>query len=107
MGTVSVTVRAHGRKTSAEVLAKTSLAIRKAAHDIEAQAKVRAPVDTGNLKNSIQASGSDVEWRVDSPAEYSLYQEMGTRRMAAHPFMIPAVEIVRPVFLAALKSLTR
>ena len=28
--------------------------------------------------------------------EYGIYQELGTRHMAAHPFMRPAVERIRP-----------
>ena len=106
MGTISVTVKSHARKVTVETAAKMSLATRKAAFDIEGQAKTRAAVDTGNMKNSIQASGDGLAWRVDSPAEYSIYVEFGTSRAGAQPFMVPAVEQVRPSFLAALKSLT-
>ena len=106
MGTITVTVRSHAKRVSAETAVKMALATRKAAFDIEAQAKTRAAVDTGNMKNSINASGDKLAWRVDSPAEYSLYVEFGTSRMGAQPFMVPAVEMVRPSFLAALKALT-
>ena len=36
--------------------------------------------------------------------EYGLYQELGTVKMAAQPFMVPAVERVRPGFEQAFKG---
>lgn len=54
----------------------------------------QAPVDTGNLRNSIT-------FQVDSPTdsvvigtnvEYGKYQEFGTSRMKAQPYLRPAVE---------------
>ena len=57
------------------------------------RAKQKAPVDTGNLRGSINkppATPSGVE--VISPAEYSIYQEFGTYKMAAHPYMRPALD---------------
>lgn len=36
--------------------------------------------------------------------EYGLYQEMGTVKMAAQPFMVPAVEAVRPGFAQSMKG---
>ncbi|MCR4339334.1 MAG: HK97 gp10 family phage protein [Gemmatimonadaceae bacterium] len=104
-GQVSVIVVNHVKGTRAMVDAKIGVAVRKAAFDIEAQAKARAPVDTGNLRNSINASGDGADYRVDSPANYSLYQEFGTRKMAAHPYMIPAAELVKPALIAALKRI--
>jgi len=52
-------------------------------------------VDTGNLKNSIQTNRvSQREYRVNVGAEYGIYLELGTSRMAARPFLTPAVERV-------------
>lgn len=54
----------------------------------------KAPVDTGNLRNSIV-------FKVDSPSdsviigtnvEYGKYQEFGTSRMKAQPYLRPAVD---------------
>jgi len=36
--------------------------------------------------------------------EYGIHQELGTHRTAAHPFMRPAVESVRPGFAKAFKA---
>src|SRR3990167_3639763 len=103
-GVVSVSVKSYVPRVTAAVHAKAALATAKAAHDIEAQMKIRAPVDTGNLRNSINTQGAGVNWIVHSPAEYSIYQEFGTYKMPAHPFCVPASEAVRPSYIAALKA---
>lgn len=67
--------------------------LRAAALFVEGQAKIKAPVDTGFLRNSIQVvSVTSWEAVVAAAAEYAIYQEMGTRFMPAHPFMRPALE---------------
>lgn len=83
--------------------------VRKAALDIEAEAKKRAPVRTGTLRNSIQAvKGEGPLWyRVVVGAEYGVYVEWGTRFMAAQPYLRPAVTAVSPSFLEAMKSVSR
>lgn len=79
--------------------------VAKAALDIEAHAKTRAPVDTGTLKNSIQATRiGDAHWRVTVGADYGLYVEWGTVHMAAQPFFQPAIQAVTPQFLRALRT---
>lgn len=78
----------------------------KAAHDIEAIAKANAPVDTGTLRNSIKAVKiATAVWRVIVGVEYGLYVEWGTVHMAAQPYLQPAVNTVRPQFLAAMRTL--
>jgi len=56
----------------------------------------RCPVDTGRLRQSIglQKVG-DGHYRVGTNVVYAPYVEFGTRRMAAQPFMRPALEAVR------------
>lgn len=50
-------------------------------------------VDTGNLKNSIVARPAGRgKAEVSIGAEYAIYLEYGTTRMAARPFLRPAVE---------------
>ena len=105
MATISVTVRSNVPRVIAEKAAKAALITHKAALDVEARAKQLAPVDTGNLRNSINTQGAGVAYVVESPVEYSIYQEFGTRKMAAQPYMLPAAEYVRPRYLAALKAL--
>jgi len=76
-------------KNSDQVLASV-------AFQVEAEAKVRAPVDTGALKNSIhtEKKKQGLYWVADG-VEYGIYQELGTHKMSAHPFMKPAVEKVQ------------
>lgn len=82
-----------------QVLAKVAL-------DIEAEAKVLAPVDTGALRNSIQASReSQLSWRIGVGQSYGIYQELGTVHMPAHPFLTPAVEHARGGFESAFRAL--
>ena len=59
----------------------------------EGYAKKLAPVDTGNLRNSITHDVDDVEPAayIGTNVEYAPYQELGTIHMKAHPFLKPAV----------------
>jgi HK97 gp10 family phage protein len=64
-------------------------------------AKTFAPVDTGFLMNTIDSHMiSDTTARIQSEAEYAIYQELGTYKMAAHPFLAPAVEQIAGEFLS-------
>ena len=86
-------------KNSDQVLASV-------AFQVEAEAKVRAPVDTGTLKNSIhtEKKKQGLYWVADG-VEYGIYQELGTSRMSAHPFMKPAVEKVQQYLADLYKRL--
>ena len=108
MATMSVRIKVDSKipQLTESVRRKAQAAIAKTASDIEAQAKARAPVDTGLLKNSINERGEgDLRHIVESPVHYSIYQEFGTRKMAAQPYMVPAVEFVKPSFEMAMRSL--
>jgi HK97 gp10 family phage protein len=76
------------------------------ARTIEGAAKQRAPVDTGALKNSIQAQQrAAFHWEVTVGVEYGPYVEYGTSRAPAQPFLTPAVEGARGPFADALGRL--
>jgi HK97 gp10 family phage protein len=72
--------------------------VRAGALAVQGRAVTNAPVDTGALKSSIDAEEKDgpLNWWVHDGVEYGIYQELGTSKMAAQPFMVPAVEAVRP-----------
>ena len=100
--------------------------IRRLAFEIEGDAKQNAPYDTTALRNSIytvtanednyqQASGAaqekrpgvqtephpkpnEGEARVGPCVDYAAYQEFGTSKMPAHPYLTPAFEKVRGKF---------
>ena len=59
----------------------------------EGYAKKLAPVDTGNLRNSITHDVDDGEPAayIGTNVEYAPYQELGTIHMAANPFLKPSV----------------
>ena len=59
----------------------------------EGYAKKIAPVDTGNLRNSITHDVDDGEPAayIGTNVEYAPYQELGTIHMKAQPFLKPAV----------------
>ena len=102
---IEVTIRwtRHPLTISREAEQRAAAAVMKAAHDIEGLAKRVVPVDTGNLKNSIQVAEDGEMAATIGPrgVEYDYYVEMGTRRMGARPYMRPAAEQVRPAFITA------
>ena len=59
----------------------------------EGYAKKLAPVDTGNLRNSITHTVDDGEPAayIGTNVEYAPYQELGTIHMKAQPFLKPSV----------------
>lgn len=82
--------------------------VRKAARDIEGNAKSFAPVDTGNLKNSIIATDTGpLTAIVGTNVEYGIHQEYGTVNQSGQAFMRPAVERVRPDYIEAFAKFLR
>ena len=84
----------------------TNQVLRAISFQVEGGAKTRAPVDTGALKNSIhtEQKGKN-KYIVADSVEYGIYQELGTHKMAAQPFMVPAVEAVRKYLADKFKGL--
>ena len=96
-------------------------AMRESAGDIEAAAKARAPVDDGDLRDSIKARRESAEaWVVEVGKLYGLFLEYGTAGpyalggkykgathpgLPAQPFLTPAAEAERPEFIAEMKRL--
>lgn len=113
----------HLNRIAAKLPEAVSAIVRKAAFDVEADAKMSVPVDTGTLKNSIMTefttvggavamSGSglgqsaDVTSAIVAPhTEYAAFVEFGTRRQRAKPYMRPAAEKVAPAFIEACRRL--
>ena len=81
---------------------------------VEALAKMKAPIDLGNLRNSIYTATEDSNNMpevaeldreqlpnpkdgsvyIGASVEYGIYQELGTKIMEAQPFLIPALREV-------------
>lgn len=56
------------------------------------------PVRTGNLAASISAGTNGNGWYGEATASYAQYVEFGTSRMAARPFMAPAIEAANAAY---------
>jgi HK97 gp10 family phage protein len=86
---------------------KASEIVRTTAFEVEQKAKMLAPVDTGALKNSLKAEEhtGPLSWWVHDGMNYGIFNEIGTSRMAAHPFMVPAVEGVRQKWIERWREL--
>lgn len=67
-------------------------ALTTAAIIVNMSAVYRAPVDTGNLRDSITYEVSEDDAKVGTNVDYAIHQEFGTRKMAAQPFLRPALD---------------
>lgn len=67
-------------------------------HRVTNKAKRLCPVDTGNLRSSInnelRSENGHLVVRVGTNVAYAPYVEFGTRRMRAQPFLRPALDSV-------------
>ena len=64
----------------------------RCAGEIWRGATMRVPVRTGYLKSTITQIVTGAVFLVTALAHYAAYVEMGTRKMAAQPYMVPAAE---------------
>lgn len=95
-------------KITAEMQPKASKIVRAYGLMATSSAIKNAPVDTGNLINTISANSKLIEpllYRVQDGTEYGVFQEFGTSRIAARPFLFPAIEGIRQKFLNAFSEL--
>lgn len=75
---------------------------------VERTSKKMAPWDTGWMSNNIYASVVGLmQAEVVSPAEYSIFVEMGTRFMFAQPFLFPALKADWPILQKRLTKVVR
>lgn len=84
---------------------RARIVVAKTALDIVADAKNLAPVDTGNLKSSIGADIDGLLAEIGPTANYGLFLELGTSRMAPQPFMGPAADRREGPFEEAIAQL--
>ena len=66
-------------------------------------------IDTGQLIGSVRVTRLEaMRWAVGAgDTEYAAHLEYGTRKMAARPFLRPAAERARPVFMAKVLEALR
>lgn len=89
-------VKWYGDKLIKEVGLKCFQDIEKACLLVEGDSKRMVAVDTGRLRASIthevEKKGDEVTGRVGTNIEYGIYQEYGTSKMSASPFLRPSLE---------------
>nr|DAU25664.1 MAG TPA: type I neck protein [Caudoviricetes sp.] len=82
--------------------------LRRSALRIERKAKIKVAVDTGFMRNGIfVVRVGMLRYKVISPAGYSVYVELGTRKMKAQPFLGPAVKEESEVLFRNLRKMFR
>ena len=84
----------HFAEIGARLVAACIAIDQKTAQDVVEIAQGNAPVRTGFLRDSIHTEPGEDEFttNVVAGAYYSIFVELGTRFMAAEPFLFPAVE---------------
>ena len=100
MPTVTMTVRGGAdlrrnlaRLAGAERRHAQQDGLEAGARIVETHAKIRCPVDTGFLRNSITVDEvTPMEAIVGPHTDYAEHVEFGTSRMAAQPYMRPALD---------------
>ncbi|AXR78987.1 HK97-gp10 family putative phage morphogenesis protein [Natrarchaeobaculum sulfurireducens] len=72
------------------------VAMTESSLEIEADARRRSPVDTGNLRGAwtseVETEGETIIAEIGNEAAYAAFVEFGTNRMAAQPMIRPAIE---------------
>lgn len=83
-----------------DMAAAMRLEVKRSALAVQSGARRRAPVDTGRLRNSIthELAPDELSARIGTNVHYAPFQEFGTRRHAARPFLFPALEAERQRF---------
>lgn len=85
---------------------KIDRAVQGAGIDCNKYAKQACPVDTGRLRSSIQYENKGLYKCIcETTVYYAIFQEFGTYKMAAQPFMTPAYEQAKEELMAKLKSI--
>jgi HK97 gp10 family phage protein len=101
-------VKWYGNERLKEISAQLKSGMAKACLLVERDAKTNAPVDTGRLRasitNRIETEEGQLVGIVGTNVVYASYQEFGTYKMPAHPFLFPALESNRDKIKDLLKD---
>lgn len=68
------------------------------ARQIERNAKINCPVDTGRLRTSISIEFGTLQAIIGTNVEYAPYVEYGTSKQSGKPFLRPAAIEQSPMF---------
>jgi HK97 gp10 family phage protein len=103
-----VIVKNHARTFAARVDAGVRTAVQRAGQSIYTRSQQSVPVDTGTLKSSAQVepvkgAAGQYTGQVHYETYYALYVEMGTSKMSAQPYLVPAAKFTEQTFKADIK----
>lgn len=88
---MNIKITDHSEDVKAELNRKIALALSKVGFRAEDHVKALAPVDTGRLRGSITHLVDDRSVTIGTNVEYGKYQELGTSKMEAQPFLEPGI----------------
>lgn len=88
---MDIKITDHSEDVKAELNRKIALALDKVGFKAEDHVKALAPVDTGRLRASITHLVDDRSVTIGTNVEYAKYQEFGTSKMKAQPFLKPGI----------------
>lgn len=95
-------------KITEELKPRAFLIVNKYGNAMTSTSAQNAPVDTGALRSSLTSESmmtGELTYTISDGVEYGVYQEFGTSRIPARPFMLPAIEAWTDRFLNAFKDL--
>lgn len=89
----NVQYKSNKKSVDTELARLFDLVLTGAGEIVRSNAVLLVPVDTGRLRNSIeyQPNPSEREVIIGSNVEYAPYQELGTSKMKAQPFLKPGM----------------
>lgn len=86
---------------------KIKTIVKETAEDINTGAVALVPVDTSNLRNSINVSyfNQGLTAFIGTPVIYAPHVEFGTVKMVAQAFLFPSHEAEIPTYISKIKKL--
>lgn len=88
----TVEIKAPSGDISAAIKSAIAAALAEMGNAVCTSAKARCPVRTGNLRDSLEVQPGDGYVDVGTAVDYGKYVELGTCRMRAQPYLMPALE---------------
>ena len=80
--------------------------VKETAFKMQANAKLRTPVDTGHLKRNINVdiANDELSAEIYTDVEYAPHVEFGTENAPAQPFLFPAYEEEKNEYMDKLEK---
>lgn len=77
---------------SASATPRLAKVVRESADNVQRDARTFAAVLTGAMRADISVQAAGLNALIEADIRYATFQEHGTSKMAAHPFMAPAAD---------------